>query len=59
MGVAIGTSMAFITPLGHAVNLLVMSPGGYTFKDFVKVGLPLTVICFVVVMIVLPIFWPL
>ena len=59
MGVAIGTSMAFITPLGHAVNLLVMSPGGYTFKDFAKVGLPLTVLCFFVVMIVLPIFWPL
>jgi di/tricarboxylate transporter len=59
MGVALATSMAFITPLGHAVNLLVMSPGGYSFRDFVKVGLPLTVILFVVVMAVLPVFWPL
>ena len=57
MGVAIATSMAFITPLGHAVNLLVMSPGGYKFRDFVKVGLPLTVILFIVAMILLPIFW--
>ncbi len=57
MGVAIATSMAFITPLGHAVNLLVMSPGGYNFRDFVKVGLPLTVILFIVAMIFLPIFW--
>ena len=57
MGVAIATSMAFITPLGHAVNLLVMSPGGYKFRDFVKVGLPLTVILFIVAMIFLPIFW--
>lgn len=57
MAVAIGTSIAFITPLGHAVNLLVMSPGGYTFKDFAKVGLPLTVICFFVVMIILPMIW--
>ncbi|MEP7214567.1 MAG: SLC13 family permease [Acidobacteriota bacterium] len=59
MAVALATSMAFITPLSHAVNVLVMSPGGYNFKDFLKVGIPLTVILFVVVMIVLPVFWPL
>ncbi len=57
MGVALATSMAFITPLGHPVNILVMSPGGYNFRDFIKVGLPLTIILFVVVMIFLPIFW--
>lgn len=57
MGVALATSMAFITPLGHPVNLLVMSPGGYKFSDFVKIGVPLTVILFFVVMIFLPIFW--
>ncbi|MEP6789133.1 MAG: SLC13 family permease, partial [Acidobacteriota bacterium] len=44
MGVALATSMAFITPLGHPVNVLVMSPGGYNFRDFVKVGLPLTAV---------------
>jgi di/tricarboxylate transporter len=59
MGVAVACSMAFATPLSHAVNVLVMSPGGYTFRDYVKVGLPLTAILFVVAMIVLPIFWPL
>ena len=59
MGVAMATSMAFITPLSHPVNILVMSPGGYSFRDFFKVGLPLTVILFVVVMIVLPIYWAL
>jgi di/tricarboxylate transporter len=57
MGVALATSMAFITPLGHPVNILVMSPGGYNFRDFVKIGLPLTIILFVVVMIVLPLVW--
>lgn len=57
MGVALATSMAFITPLGHAVNLLVLSPGGYNFRDYVKVGLPLTILLFVVAMIFLPIFW--
>jgi di/tricarboxylate transporter len=59
MGIALACSMAFITPLGHAVNILVMSPGGYKFRDYVKVGLPMTVMLFIVVMIVLPIFWPL
>jgi di/tricarboxylate transporter len=59
MGVALATSMAFITPLGHPVNILVMSPGGYNFRDFIKIGLPLTIILFFVVMIVLPIVWQL
>jgi len=57
MGVAIATSMAFITPLGHAVNILVMSPGGYSFRDYMKIGLPLTVILFIVAMVFLPVFW--
>ncbi len=59
MGVALATSMAFITPLGHPVNIMVMSPGGYKFRDFVKIGLPLSIILFVVVMIVLPLVWQL
>jgi di/tricarboxylate transporter len=59
MGVALATSMAFVTPLGHPVNILMIGPGGYRFKDFFRVGLPLTVLLFVVVIIILPIFWPL
>jgi di/tricarboxylate transporter len=59
MGVALATSMAFITPLGHPVNVLVMSPGGYNFRDFMRVGVPLAVILFIVVMIFLPLFWSL
>ncbi len=58
MGVALATSMAFVTPLGHPVNILMMGPGGYRFKDFFKVGLPLTVLLFILVMLILPIFWP-
>ena len=58
MGVAVATSLAFVTPLGHPVNILMMAPGGYTFKDFFKVGLPLTILLFIVIMVVLPIFWP-
>ena len=59
MAVALGTSMAFITPLGHPVNILVMSAGGYRFQDYLRVGLPLTLILFVLVLVLLPILWPL
>jgi di/tricarboxylate transporter len=59
MAVALATSMAFMTPLGHPVNILVMGLGGYRFRDFLRVGLPLTALLFGVVMILLPVFWPL
>jgi di/tricarboxylate transporter len=59
MGVALAVSMAFLTPLGHPVNLLVMGPGNYRFRDFFRVGLPLSAILFAVTMLVLPLFWPL
>ena len=58
MGVALATSMAFVTPLGHPVNILMMGPAGYRFRDFFKVGLPLTVLLFILVLVLLPIFWP-
>ncbi|MBI1882433.1 MAG: SLC13 family permease [Chloroflexi bacterium] len=57
MGVALATSTAFLTPLGHPVNVLVMSPGGYSFRDYLKVGLPLTLLVFAAVMLLLPVFW--
>jgi di/tricarboxylate transporter len=57
MAVAIASSMAFASPLGHPVNIMVMSPGGYNFRDYVKVGVPLTVITFITLMILLPIMW--
>jgi di/tricarboxylate transporter len=59
MGVALATSMAFLTPLGHPVNILMVGPGGYKFSDFFRVGLPLTILLFIVTMLVLPVFWPL
>lgn len=59
MGVALATSMAFLTPLGHAVNVLVMGPGGYSFRDFAKVGWPLTLLLSVLVILLLPLVWPL
>lgn len=46
MAVAIGASSAFLTPIGHQSNLLVMGPGGYRFGDYWRLGLPLTVVTF-------------
>ncbi|HEY0558579.1 MAG TPA: SLC13 family permease, partial [Thermoanaerobaculia bacterium] len=59
MGVALATSMAFLTPLGHPVNILVMGPGGYRFRDYFRVGLPLTLLLFVLIVGLLPLVWPL
>ncbi len=59
MAVALGCSMSFLTPTSHPVNVFVMGPGGYRFRDFVRVGLPLTVLEAAVVMVLLPLFWPL
>lgn len=59
MVLAIGASCAFMSPVGHAVNLLVMGFGGYRFTDYTKVGLPLTLLLLLVVVFLLPLFWPL
>ncbi|HEY0511810.1 MAG TPA: SLC13 family permease [Thermoanaerobaculia bacterium] len=59
MGVALATSVAFLTPLGSSVNILVMGPGGYRFRDYLRVGLPLTLILFALIVGLLPLIWPL
>jgi di/tricarboxylate transporter len=58
MAVAVSASAAFLSPVGHSANILVMGPGGYRFSDYIKVGLPLTLVVLVVVVLVMPIFWP-
>jgi di/tricarboxylate transporter len=58
MAVAVSASAAFLSPVGHSANILVMGPGGYRFRDFIKVGFPLTLVVLVVVVLVMPIFWP-
>ncbi len=58
MAVAVSASAAFLSPVGHSANILVMGPGGYRFADYTKVGIPLTLVVLVVVLLVLPIFWP-
>jgi len=58
MAVAVAASCAFATPVGTPPNTLVFGPGGYKFMDYVKVGIPLILVCFVVSVIIIPIVWP-
>ncbi|MEM7245422.1 MAG: SLC13 family permease [Acidobacteriota bacterium] len=58
MSVAVGASCAFLTPIGHQSNTLVMGPGGYRFGDYWRVGLPLEVIIVVVAVPLILWAWP-
>lgn len=59
MAVGIAASASFASPISHPANVMVMAPGGYRFADYVKVGLPLTIVVMLVAMLLLPIVWPL
>ena len=57
VAIAISTSAAFLTPIAHPVNVLMMGPGGYSFGDFFKVGIGMALITFVMLIIGLLLFW--
>lgn len=59
MAVAIGASCAFLTPIGHQNNTLILGPGGFRFGDYWKLGLPVQVLVVAVSMPLLLIVWPL
>lgn len=59
MAVAMAASASFTSPISHPANILVMGPGGYRFVDYLKVGVPLTIVVFIAVMGLLPVLWPL
>ena len=59
MAVAMAASASFTSPISHPANILVMGPGGYRFIDYLKVGVPLTIVVFITVMVLLPRLWPL
>ncbi|MGM0783497.1 MAG: SLC13 family permease [Pseudomonadota bacterium] len=59
MVVAVSASCAFLTPIGHQSNTLVMGPGGYRFGDYWKLGLPLSLVVLAVAMPMILIVWPL
>ena len=57
--VALGCCAAFVTPVSSAVNMLVVEPGGYTFGDFAKVGLPLLLLTMLVTVALVAVIYPL
>jgi di/tricarboxylate transporter len=59
MVVAVAASASSLNPVSHPANSLVMGPGGYRFGDFLKVGIPLIGLTLVIVLILLPLVWPL
>jgi di/tricarboxylate transporter len=59
MAVAVGASCAFLTPIGHQSNTLVMGPGGYKFSDYWRMGLPLEILIVLVSLPLIVAVWPL
>jgi len=59
MGVAVAASCAFLTPIGHKNNTLIMGPGGYRFGDYWRMGLPLEILVIVISVPVILYVWPL
>jgi len=55
--VAFAASASFITPIGYQTNLMVYGPGGYKFSDYIRVGLPLSLLLFLTAVIILPNIW--
>ena len=58
MAIGVAASCAFGTPVGTPPNTLVLGPGQYKFTDYVKAGVPLILVCFVVSLLIIPIVWP-
>ncbi len=59
MAVAVAASCAFLTPIGHKNNTLILGPGGYSFGDYWRMGLPLEIIILLVSIPAILVFWPL
>jgi di/tricarboxylate transporter len=58
IGVTLAASTAFALPMGYQTHLMVYGPGGYRFSDFLRVGIPLNFICWIVSCLLIPLFWP-
>ena len=52
------SAASFSTPIGYQTNLFVYTPGGYRFTDYLRLGIPLNALLFVVAMWVIPLYWP-
>jgi len=58
MAIAVGASSSFLTPIGHQSNTLVMGPGGYQFSDYLRLGLPISILVVALAIPLILLFWP-
>jgi di/tricarboxylate transporter len=57
IGICFGASACFATPIGYQTNLLVYTPGGYRFSDYLKMGVPLNLFVVILATVLIPVFW--
>jgi di/tricarboxylate transporter len=58
VAIMIGAAASYATPIGYQTNLMVMGPGGYRFNDYVKIGLPLSLLVWITAVLLIPRIWP-
>jgi len=58
MAVALAASLSFITPIGYQTNLMVMGPGGYYPRDYLRAGLPILIAVTITALYLIPQIWP-
>ncbi len=58
IGICFGASACFATPVGYQTNLMVFGPGGYSFKDYLRLGIPLNIFVILAATLLIPFFWP-
>ncbi len=57
MGITVAASAAFALPMGYQTHMMVYGPGGYRFSDYLRVGIPLNLICWVISCSLIPFIW--
>jgi di/tricarboxylate transporter len=56
--IMMGASASFATPIGYQCNMMVYGPGGYRFSDYLKIGIPMNLVMWIVASILIPMIWP-